>query len=62
MKHNSRKQMKKVKKENPMMTKAEIYKTHRGDPVISKLHPQRYFGSISEKIDDHLRNYIENDS
>jgi len=39
MKHNSRKQMKKVKKENPMMTKAEIYKTHRGDPVISKLHP-----------------------
>jgi hypothetical protein len=30
--------------------------------VISKYHPLKYFGSISEKIDDSLRSYIENES
>ena len=44
------------------MPKADIYKNHRGDPVISKFHPLRYFGSISEKIDDTLKAYAENES
>ena len=61
-KRDSRKLMKKFHNENPTVSKADIYKNHRGDPVISKYHPLRYFGSISEKIDDQLKNYIENDS
>ncbi len=61
-KHNDRKSMKRVKQANPTLTKAEIYKNYRGDPVISKYHPLKYFGSISEKIDDSLRSYIENES
>jgi hypothetical protein len=44
------------------MTKHEIIKGYRGDPVISKMHPLRYFGSISEKIDDQLKAYIEKES
>jgi DNA-directed RNA polymerase I subunit RPA1 len=54
--------MKKYHKEHPTVSKAEIYKSQRGDPVISKFHPLRYFGSISEKIDDQLKQYVENDS
>jgi hypothetical protein len=54
--------MKRIKQANPTFTKAEIYKNYRGDPVISKYHPLKYFGSISEKIDDSLRAYIDNDS
>lgn len=61
-KQSDRKQMKRVKRDNPTLTKAEIYKHYRGDPVISKYHPLRYFGSISEKIDDSLRQYVESDS
>lgn len=61
-KHDTRKQMKKYHKEHPTVSKAEIYKSQRGDPVISKFHPLRYFGSISEKIDDQLKQYVENDS
>jgi biotin-(acetyl-CoA carboxylase) ligase len=61
-KHKIRKEMKRVHKENPQMTKEEIYKNHRGDPVIAKFHPQRYFGAISEKIDDQLKTYVEKDS
>ncbi len=44
------------------MGKSEIIKTFRGDPVISKMHPLRYFGSIAEKIDDQLKTYIEKES
>lgn len=44
------------------MSKTEIIKAYRGDPVISKMHPLRYFGSISEKIDDQLKAYIEKES
>ena len=54
-KHDIRKAMKAFHKENPTVSKAEIYKKHRGDPVISRYHPLRYFGSISEKIDDSLK-------
>jgi DNA-directed RNA polymerase I subunit RPA1 len=61
-KHEVRRAMKAFHKENPTVSKAEIYKKHRGDPVISKYHPLRYFGSISEKIDDSLKQYVENDS
>jgi hypothetical protein len=51
-----------VRKEHPTMSKAEIYKNHRGDPTLSQYHPLRYFGSISEKIEDQLKSYIEKDS
>jgi hypothetical protein len=51
-KHDVRKAMKKFHIENPTISKAEILKNHRGDPTISKYHPLRYFGSISEKIDE----------
>lgn len=51
-KHNDRKNMKRVKKENPHLSREDIYKNHRGDPAISLYHPLRYFGAISEKIDD----------
>lgn len=61
-KHEVRKAMKRIQKENPALTKTEIIKNHRGDPSISKYHPLRYFGAISEKIDDQLKTYIENDS
>jgi DNA-directed RNA polymerase I subunit RPA1 len=61
-KHEVRKAMKVFHKEHPTVSKAEIYKKHRGDPVISKYHPLRYFGSISEKIDDQLKQYVDNDS
>ena len=61
-KHEMRSIMKKIHKDKPQMPKADIYKNHRGDPVISKLHPLRYFGSISEKIDDNLKAYAENES
>ncbi len=44
------------------MGKSDIIKAFRGDPVISKMHPLRYFGSISEKIDDQLKTYIEKES
>jgi len=61
-KHADRNQMKRIYKENPQMTRNDIIKGYRGDPVISKMHPLRYFGSISEKIDDQLKTYIENES
>lgn len=61
-KDHSRKLMKKVKKDNPTMSTAEIYRNHRGDPVNSKYHPLKYFGAISEKLDDQLKHYIENES
>ena len=61
-KHLDRKNMKRVKKENPTMSKSEIYKNHRGVPAISLYHPLRYFGSIAEKVDDKLKHYIENES
>jgi len=32
----------------------------KGDPTISLYHPLRYFGSISEKMEDKLKEYIEN--
>ncbi len=51
-KKNVRKHMKVVRQEQPTMSKAEIYKNHRGDPTLSNFHPLRYFGSISEKIED----------
>jgi hypothetical protein len=51
-KRDVRKAMKKFHIENPTISKAEILKNHRGDPTISKYHPLRYFGSISEKIDE----------
>ena len=57
-KHADWKQMKQIKKENPQLSKNEIISAFRGDPVISKLHPLRYFGAISEKIDDQLKTYI----
>jgi hypothetical protein len=61
-KHADWNRMKRIKKENPQMTKTDIIKAYRGDPVISKMHPLRYFGSISEKIDDQLKTYIETES
>ena len=61
-KHADWKQMKRINKEKPQLSKNEIMKSFRGDPVISKMHPLRYFGAISEKIDDQLKTYIENES
>jgi DNA-directed RNA polymerase I subunit RPA1 len=61
-KKSAKKQMKKVRSENPAISKAELYKNHRGDPAISKFNPLRYFGAISEKIEDQLKHYIEKDS
>lgn len=57
-----RRAMKKVRDENPHLSKEEIIKNHRGDPVIANFHPQRYFGAISEKIEDQLKSYIDKDS
>ena len=54
--------MKQVRSENPAISKPELYKNHRGDPAISKFNPLIYFGAISEKIEDQLKNYIEKDS
>lgn len=51
-KHNERKNLKRVKKENPTMKKEEILKNFRGDPTTAVYNPLRYFGSISEKIDE----------
>ena len=57
-----RKQLHRFRKENPLIPKSEAIKKHKGDPVIANYHPLRYFGSISEKIDEELSSYIDNDS
>jgi hypothetical protein len=56
------KRLKQVARDQPHLTKQDIFKHHRGDPVISKFHPLRHFGAISEKIDDQLKSYIEKES
>jgi hypothetical protein len=32
------------------------------DPILSKFHPQRFFGSISEKMESSVIDYIQNDT
>ena len=60
-KHKCRKELKILKKENPSITKAEL-KKQQGDPVLSIYHPLKFFGSISETMEEKLKNYLENES
>lgn len=60
-KQKARRQLKIIKRDNPGISKTEL-KKFKGDPVISALHPQIYFGSISEKMEQKLNEYIETDS
>jgi hypothetical protein len=53
LRHSNKKQMKRIQRDNPTITKDRL-KLMAGDPLISKLHPLKYFGAISEKIDDKL--------
>jgi hypothetical protein len=48
---DEKKKLKTILKEKPNMSNHEL-KKHRGDPVISAFHPLKYFGSISEKMDE----------
>jgi DNA-directed RNA polymerase I subunit RPA1 len=61
-KHSIRRIQKKIKRDNPHIPSHDIIKANKGDPTISLHHPMRYFGAISEKMDDLLKNYIEKDS
>lgn len=36
----------------PNVSNQDLQKRYKADPVISKYHPQRYFGAISEKIEE----------
>ena len=60
-KKQERKKLKKLKKENPMISKQDYLKV-LGDPAISKFHPLKHFGAISEKMDKLLKDYIKTDS
>lgn len=60
-KHSCKKVLKKMKRENPSISNNEL-KKNKGDPVMSKYHPLKYFGAISEKMDQKLKSYLENDS
>lgn len=59
-KEKSKKQIKKIHKENPNLSKSQLMK-YQADPVISKFHPQKYFGAISESMDEKLTNYLKNE-
>lgn len=50
-----------MKRDNPGFSKRQIMK-HKWDPVISQMHPLINFGSISERMDEKLNNYIKNES
>jgi hypothetical protein len=56
-----KKNLKKIKRENPGIKKRELMRS-KGEPAISLYHPLRYFGSISEKMEEKLKEYIENES
>lgn len=52
--------MKKLHKESPLLNKQQLIK-QSGDPVMSKYHPLKYFGAISEKMNQQLDQYLKND-
>jgi DNA-directed RNA polymerase I subunit RPA1 len=57
-KHKTRKQAKALKKLNPEISNTEAL--HRsGDPIISKFHPLKYFGAISEKMSNGIDKYVK---
>ena len=60
VKHQNKKAMKKILNENPTISKNKL-KMLSGDPVIAKCHPLKYFGAISEIMDDKLSHYLKHD-
>ena len=53
--------MKSIQQENPHFSKNKI-KMLSGDPLLAKYHPLKYFGSISEKMEEKLDHYLKNGS
>lgn len=56
-----KKNLKKIKRDHPSISKRDLMR-QKGDPAISLYHPLKYFGSISEKMEEKLKDYIENES
>ena len=53
-KHQAKKYRKKLREENPAITKEQLARQSL-DPVLSALHPLKNFGAISESIDEKLK-------
>ena len=58
--HKAKKVIKRAQRNNPTIAQRELMRL-REDPTISRYHPLKFFGSISEKMDDKLGNYLKND-
>jgi len=59
LKHENRRAIKKSHKQYPHLPKEILYKKFAADPVIAELHPLKYFGAISEKMEDRLKSYLK---
>ena len=48
-------------KKNKKLSEAEAW-NKVCDPILSRFHPQRYFGAISEKMEAQVSKYIQHDT
>jgi hypothetical protein len=55
------KHVKKLMKADPQLTEVQA-KQAVAEPLLSRFHPQRHFGSISEEMESGLLKYIKSDS